>query len=315
LRLGRNYRSTGSIVAAAAKLIGGEAPGDATRPMQEKIAVHVAPSEWAEAEHVAETIESLIGGHDMLAANRDQAAGAKREPLGFADFAVLYRTDAQSAALRDAFDRAGIPFKKSTPAPITGRAAVGALLKVMEQHRGDLPSRIVAAADALRRREDAPDPAALAEAIRWLTALAGTGDEARFQEQVALSKESDFFDARAERVSLLTIHAAKGLEFPVVFVVGMEDGLVPFSWSGLGGAAEDEAAGSQAAAEERRLFYVAMTRAKDRLFLSRAIERSWRGQIRSLPPSPFLGDIPRALIDEQRPPRKPRPEARQYSLF
>jgi superfamily I DNA/RNA helicase len=58
-----------------------------------------------------------------------------------------------------------------------------------------------------------------------------------------------------------------------------------------------------------------MTRAKDRLFLSRAIERTWRGQIRSLPPSPFLRDIPRDLIDEHKPSRKPRPEARQYSLF
>jgi superfamily I DNA/RNA helicase len=316
MRLHRNYRSTGNIVTAAARLIGDEAPADVTRPMQEKIAFHVAPTEWAEAELVAETIESLLGGHDMLAANRDKTAGAKRGPLGFADFAVLYRTDAQSAALREAFDRAGIPFKKSTPAPIAGQASVKALLHALErQGDGDLPSRIAAAANELRQREDAPDPAALAEAIRWLTAIAGSGDEARFREQVTLSKESDFFDARAERVSLLTMHAAKGLEFPIVFVVGMEDGLVPFSWSGLGSVADDEADGTQAAAEERRLFYVAMTRARDRLFLSRAIERAWRGQIRSLPPSPFLRDIPRELVDEQRPPRKARPETRQYSLF
>jgi superfamily I DNA/RNA helicase len=283
--------------------------------MQEKIAFRVVPSEWAEAELVAETIESLLGGHDMLAANRDKAAGAKRGPLGFADFAVLYRTDAQSAALREAFDRAGIPFKKSTPVAVAGQPSVKALLKALERRTdGDLPSRIAAAADDLRRREDAPDPAALAEATRWLTALAGAGEEAHFREQVALSKESDFFDARAERVSLLTMHAAKGLEFPIVFVVGMEDGLVPFAWGAAGGDEPDDAA-DRTAAEERRLFYVAMTRARDRLFLSRAVERIWRGQIRSLPPSPFLKDIPRDLIDEHKPSRKPRPEARQYSLF
>jgi superfamily I DNA/RNA helicase len=192
------------------------------------------------------------------------------------------------------------------------------LLRTLEhQSDGDLASRIAAAAEALQRQEDAPDAASLAEARRWLTALAATGDEARFREQVALARESDFFDARAERVSLLTMHAAKGLEFSVVFVVGMESGLVPFSWSASGSTSEADGPDDvRAEAEERRLFYVAMTRAKDRLILTRAAERNWRGQVRSLPPSPFLRDLPRALLDEERgPTRKQRPEARQYSLF
>ena len=137
-----------------------------------------------------------------------------------------------------------------------------------------------------------------------------SGDEARLREQVALSREADFWDPRADRVSLLTMHAAKGLEFPVVFVVGLEDGLMPFSWSRE--AAEDDAE----AAEERRLFYVAMTRAKDRLLLSRAQQRVWRGQLRSLPPSPFLSDIAAGLTTQQMPSvRKPRPHAHQYNLF
>ena len=80
---------------------------------------------------------------------------------------------------------------------------------------------------------------------------------------------AEFCDARADRVSLLTLHAAKGLEFAVVFIVGLEDGLLPLHW----GEPDDAAM-----AEERRLFYVGMTRAKDRLILSRARQRHWRGR-------------------------------------
>jgi len=319
VRLGRNYRSTGTIVTASAQVIGGGTPEDITRPMQEPIILHTASSEWTEAEFVAATIESLLGGHDLLAANKGQTLTGSDRPLGFADFAVLYRTDAQSAALREALDRAGIPFKKSSPAAIADQAAVAALLAALAKQElprctEELPARIVATAEHLRQEEgDEFDVAALDEARRWLTALAATGDEARLREQVALSTEADFWDARADRVSLLTMHAAKGLEFPVVFVVGLEDGLVPFSW----GAASDDAADERGPdAEERRLFYVAMTRAKDRLILSRAVERHWRGERRKLPPSPFLADIAPDLLRQQvTAAREPSMEKRQYKLF
>jgi PHP family Zn ribbon phosphoesterase len=320
MRLGRNYRSTGTIVTAAAQVIGEGALEDITRPMQDPVVVHAASTEQAEAEFVTATIESLLGGHDLLAANREQTLKGAGRPLGFADFAVLYRTGAQSAALRDAFDRAGIPFKRSSPAPIAGHALVRALLGALGQQGTDLraldlPARIAAAADEMRR--DGSDIAALAEAKRWLTALAGAGDEAFLCEQVALCTEADFWDARAHRVSLLTMHAAKGLEFPVVFVVGLEDGLVPFSWGASGApGAEDLPDEGGPDAEERRLFYVAMTRAKDRLFLSRALQRTWRGQVRTLPPSPYLRDIAADLALHQAPPaRRERRGALQYSLF
>jgi len=313
VRLGRNYRSTGTIVTAAAQVIGSGTPDDITRPMQAPITLHTASTEWAEAEFVADTIEGLLGGHDLLAANKAQPTEGGDRPLGFADFAVLYRTDAQSAVLREALDRAGIPFGKSSPAPIAGQAAVCALLAALAKQGADLrdrdlPARIVAAAGQLRQEENAPDVAALDEARRWLIALAATGDEERLREQVALSTEADFWDARADRVSLLTMHAAKGLEFAVVFVVGLEDGLVPFSWGGADESGPDP--------EERRLLYVAMTRAKDRLVLSRAAERHWRGERRRLPPSPFLGDIAPGLLRQQAlPAREQRMEKRQQRLF
>ena len=308
VRLGRNYRSSGTIVKAAARLIGGGTPADIMRPMSEPIALHAAANERMEAEFVAAEIERLLGGNDLLAANKGKA-GKGRAALSFADFAVLYRTDAQSAALRAAFDQAGIPFKKSTPAPIAGQAAVRAMLRALEKRPDDvdLATRIAMAAEHLRREGVEADLAALSEARRWLVALAGSGVEALLREHAALATEADFWDPRADRVSLLTMHAAKGLEFSAVFVVGLEDGLTPFSWG--------EGQENEAEAEERRLFYVAMTRAKDRLFLSRATQRSWRGQIRALPPSPFLRDIPPGLTRQISPSAKRRAEPRQYSLF
>lgn len=311
LRLARNYRSTGTIVTAAADLMG-EAPEGITRPMQDAIVLHAAAGEAAEADFVAAAIEELLGGHDLLSANRDRShrAGAGADAaLGFADFAVLYRTDAQAAALREAFDRAGIPFKKSSPARLAGHAGVEALLRMLAAPgEGDLGARVTAAAEAARRQEGA-DAAALAEARGWLVALAASeavaGDAARLREQVALSTEADFRDARADRVSLLTMHAAKGLEFAAVFVVGMEDGLMPFAW---------EAGDDGTRAEERRLCYVAMTRAKDRLFLTRAAERFWRGAMRALPASPFLGALAPALLTHRAAVRRKR-RPQQFSLF
>lgn len=314
VRLAHNYRSTGTIVTASSRLVGASAPDSITRPMQDPIVIHTAPGEREEAEFVAATIEELLGGHDMLSANKGKGDGAA---LSFADFAVLYRTGAQAAALRDAFDQAGIPFKKSSPAPIAGHAGVQAILTELEgQDDGskemDLSARLSLAAEAARRQPDA-DAAALAEAKGWLSALTAkaevAGNEAQLREQVALSTEADFRDARADRVSLLTMHAAKGLEFPVVFVVGMENGLVPFSW----GPEDEEDSGAQA--EERRLFYVAMTRAKDKLFLTRTAERHWRGDLRTLPPSPFLDEIPKDLTTQNTPVRRKRRQPQQYSLF
>jgi uncharacterized protein (TIGR00375 family) len=282
VRLSRNYRSTGTIVRASAQVIGTTPDVARSGP---PILLHVAEDERAEAGFVAATIEDLLGGHDMLAAHG--ATGGARG-LGFADVAVLYRTDAQSAVLREAFDRAGIPYKKSTPAPIAAAAAVRALLARLDtaSDRAPLAERIAEAARRVRAADPDLDAAALAEATRWLAALAQRAeDSARLGELVALSTEADFFDARAERVSLLTMHAAKGLEFAVVFVVGLEDGIVPFTWG-------DE---TEATDEERRLFYVAMTRAQERLVLTRAARRFWRGARRALPPSPFLRSIGRDL--------------------
>jgi DNA helicase-2/ATP-dependent DNA helicase PcrA len=109
-----------------------------------------------------------------------------------------------------------------------------------------------------------------------------------FLEEVALVSEADNLDEHPSATTLLTLHAAKGLEFPVVFIVGIEDGMLPHSRSLDDG---------ESLAEERRLFYVGITRARDRLYLSHVFRRTFYGETEISVPSRFLGDIPVELID------------------
>ena len=152
----------------------------------------------------------------------------------------------------------------------------------------------------LRRSED-PQDASRVENLAELHSVAGAfaadapgGTLADFLERVALVADSDQVPAEGERggqVTLMTVHTAKGLEFPVVFVTGMEDGTFPHQRS-LGDESELE--------EERRLAYVAITRARERLYLTRAAVRSAWGTPQEMPPSRFLDDIPAELLDVRR---------------
>lgn len=114
-----------------------------------------------------------------------------------------------------------------------------------------------------------------------------------FLERVSLVADSDQIPTGEEHggvVTLMTLHTAKGLEFPVVFLTGMEDGVFPHQRA-LGSATELE--------EERRLAYVGMTRAMKRLYLTRAVARSTWGQPNYNPESRFLAEIPTELVDRQ----------------
>src|SRR5690606_4051064 len=121
------------------------------------------------------------------------------------------------------------------------------------------------------------------------------GDLGDFLERVALVADSDQIpdDDAADQgqVTLMTVHTAKGLEFPVVFVTGLEDGTFPHQRS-----LSDE----EELAEERRLAYVALTRARTWLYVSRAAVRTAFGMPQQLPPSRFLADIPEELLDWRR---------------
>jgi superfamily I DNA/RNA helicase len=111
-----------------------------------------------------------------------------------------------------------------------------------------------------------------------------------FFAATALHSDTDTYDPKVERVSLMTMHASKGLEFPVVFITGCEESLIPHRKPG---SEENDIR------EERRLFYVAMTRAMERLYLTRAKKRRVNGAWVDRQPSPFVGDIENQLkIDE-----------------
>ena len=128
------------------------------------------------------------------------------------------------------------------------------------------------------------------------------GDEggvSAFLERVSLQTPGEEADttpearaaARARKVHLTTVHAAKGLEYPVVFLCGLEDGLFPSLRE-----REEQADQQEALEEERRLAYVAMTRARDRLYLTWARERRVWGDIRMQTPSRFLDDVPESCL-------------------
>jgi len=108
-----------------------------------------------------------------------------------------------------------------------------------------------------------------------------------FLESVSLVSDQDELEEESGSVTLMTLHVAKGLEFPVVFIIGMEDGVFPH-YRSMGDAAELE--------EERRLAYVGITRAKERLYLCHAWSRSLFGTTSYNPPSRFLGEIPAELL-------------------
>ncbi|HMA67847.1 MAG TPA: ATP-dependent helicase, partial [Desulfosalsimonadaceae bacterium] len=147
------------------------------------------------------------------------------------------------------------------------------------------------------------------EAFHRVHAMAGTfgEDAAAFIESAALQTDPDVYESRSQKVALLTLHAAKGLEFPVVFVAGCEDGLIP-----LHGPAKP-AADPQ---EERRLFYVAMTRAETLLILTQAKRRRVYGADKIRAPSPYISDIDKHLLCETVMEKKSRqPAYQQLNLF
>jgi DNA helicase-2/ATP-dependent DNA helicase PcrA len=312
--LARNYRSSGSIVRAACEVIegGGEERGEsavAVRDMAERLTIHRAPSDSAEAEFVVHSIERMIGGHSFFSLDSGRSSDSEATELAFADFAVLYRTETQAAAIVEALERSGMPYKKHNHELLIEQAAAQAILHRVDPKAGtSARTELKAAAAQVMRNAEIEEIRELEAMLQQLLALALSCHDRLdwFLDAVPLATEADCFDPRADRVSLLTLHAAKGLEFKVVFVTGMEDGVLPLRF----GEIEEEAL-----AEERRLAYVGMTRAMDRLFLTRAAERMWRGSRRPLPPSPFLDAIGQELANRSASEVRRRKADQQLSLF
>jgi len=201
--------------------------------------------------------------------------------------------------------------------PSGSRERIGEFVRLIEEFREEakilslsqLTLTLLARTGYLERLKEEGTEEALSrvenidELVNVLTELEQGEDKVSletFLEKVSLVTDVDLYADKENRVSLMTLHCAKGLEFPVVFIVGMEEGLLPHYRRGE--EAED-------LEEERRLCYVGITRAKKKLYLSRAEERSTFGVGRANLPSRFLDELPYELIQmEER-------ERRRDSLF
>lgn len=360
--LEKNYRSTQTVLDAARGLISHNL--DRTdkalftdRGAGSKIIVHEAYDQTDEAEYVVGAIAEMIGEEG-------------RQP---GDFAVVYRTNAQSRALEGAFFRAGLPYRLVGATRFYARREVKdviAFLRVVHNLResvsfervvnvpprgiGDKTTASLAdtveasgcslyeaataavagdcagsgvgtrARRALQSFLDmvacwrkASETAGLAELIDLVLEDTGyeayisdgtkQGDErwaniqelrnvaaeypdcslADFLADVALVSDVDSLSGGTNVPSLLTLHSAKGLEFPIVFITGLEDGILPHS------RAFDE---PEEMAEERRLLYVGLTRAQDRVYLTYAFRRTRFGESEPGLPSRFLDEIPGELM-------------------
>jgi DNA helicase-2/ATP-dependent DNA helicase PcrA len=182
-----------------------------------------------------------------------------------------------------------------------------ALIRGLSEAKDQVPAHRLAEAvlgrtgylEAVREEEGAVEAETRVENVReLLSAMEEFAERAEeptldaFLREVALVSDVDQWDQRTDAVTLMTLHSAKGLEFPTVFIAGLEDGLFPISRM---------AENPEELEEERRLFYVGITRAKERLFLSYAMGRRRYGSSGESHPSRFLGEVPERLIERRTP--------------
>lgn len=318
IRLERNYRSTQNILDAATKVIGNNKG-------------HAILSLWTEA-GTGEKIELIeaYSATDEASKVTQEILKLKNSDREWREIAILYRTNAQSRAIEEAFIRSAIPYVLVGGTKFYERKEIKDILaylrillnpkdKVSLTRAEKAGKRRLAMVLALQEKMGTPPPPAellgmilesshyleqfdeevgeergRIENIKELQAVASEfNDLATFLENVALVQSEYYAGEKSatttkERVTLMTLHAAKGLEFPIVFLVGLEEGLFPHSRSLI----DDEEM-----EEERRLAYVGITRAKEKLYLSYAKQRTVWGSTGIQMRSRFIDEIPSQLIN------------------
>ena len=278
ISLKNNYRSTNTIVDASNQMIESYNIISKYDKPHEKITIHTAPTDKAEAEFVVSTIENMIGGHSFFSMDSDRSEG-ENESYSFSDFAILYRTSAQLKPLIEALQRSGMPYAKYSNDLLCENKYIHKILQCLTDGIPVDKQLPLFFKDINGQVED--------YILKYLEDLAVTyPDKNDFIHEVSLLTEVDIMDERADRISLMSLHSSKGLEFRCVFITGLEDGIIPLY----------KAQTQEEKEEEKRLLYVGMTRAEERLFLSHSLRRFWLGSFQNLPISPFLEKIKNDLL-------------------
>lgn len=322
ITLGVAYRSPQTFLDAAAAVSTISEAGPELRSAKgrgPKLVLKTFKDEISEAGWIAKTIEAMAGALSLDSINASAGTGSMRS---LSDIGVLFRVNAVGGPIAKALAQRGIPCKQAGfPAADVGRIkaiidmwdAVDCAIagrdtaRVFRLHgkngqRFSMFAASLAGMDGLERFSaivgfldielDSPRLKALRRAVV---------NNPGMHPSLLLRDDREFFDIDLEAVALLSIHASKGLEFPIVFIAGCENGILPWVNGDL--------------PEEERLFYVGLTRASERLFLCFSENRISLGR-RGLFKSRFLSRIPGELIlaeagDMPRPLRKPR----QKTLF
>lgn len=336
--LARNYRSTEFILKGAAALMEHTKALGCESGKGRPISIASCRTDAEEAEMIVEQVERLMGGTSHFSMDSGRVASHEGDlSLSLADIGVLYRLNSQGAVLEKALDRAGIPFIRSGEAPLISRYPVNILWRFFQTLQHPETTYYATMYRALTNNAGQanyvtdrhftdihPLPEFIDRAVSWhdfdlsteethealgrLKNMANDfeGDMAAFLDTLSLERGLDHTSLMGDRLALMSLHSAKGLEWPVVFITGCEDKLIPCS---LFGSRDDE--------EEKRLFYVGMTRAEKRLVLSHVDRRSLNGRVLDMKPSPFLHAVPENLrkpLDRAPWKAKQRPH-KQLSLF
>jgi DNA helicase-2/ATP-dependent DNA helicase PcrA len=296
--LERNYRSSPQVIATANRLLdAGAVPGLrllATQPDGPVPVVRSMADDRSEARGIA---RALLDRHHPGVAWSHQA--------------VLTRTNAQTVLIAEACRAVGVPVRVRGQLPFLELPEIREAMRAMQRSRAPLSDQLAALEARLSASDDETTLSDaeldrtrnLEELLRLASKYSGedhTADVAGFVAWLATTVGRDDGDADTDAVDLATFHAAKGLEWPIVHLAGVEDGLVP-----IGHARTEEAV-----AEERRLFYVAVTRAQRELRMTWAAERTFGAKVARRRPSPYLDDL-QPLLDALTAGTAPADAARQ----
>ncbi len=333
-KLQKSYRCSENILSASQKVILTKEETGFLRgiPTDVKIRIVENPTDKSEAEFVARTIEQMMGGMGFFSLDSRVTIGQENEEIGsLSDFAVLCRIKAQMKLLEKAFTDHKIPYQKIGTESLFAAEPVKTIIEILRFMQNpeqtflrerifktvklhdldsfkELSQKPVAEIIKIIIEKYFPDQKENEELQKFIDFSANFQDLPNLLKNIALGTEIDTFQPELEKVTLMTLHAAKGLEFQCVFIVGCEDGLLPYSLF------ESQKSDIE---EERRLLYVGMTRAKKFLFLTNAKKRFLMGKEYKLKRSPFLDDIEKELLEFSKSDykRKKKKDDPQLKLF